>query len=414
MEVALDTDLIVRVSVGMLCIRAALTGLVLRGHIKQGALTLLQLASTCQTIWNTLLEAGLIFEARARIALSHLPPVDIHMRPSKLQFDRPFVDAFYLRKRVITLTMGLCVLAPKIRPCLQRVRSFKTLRKTVAKIGNLDRSGSVESIDLEGARLTLTSNVSNMTVAGIADTQVFGFRVGSPIQPRFLVERPRALAVHEVIRLDTDSATPILQRMHIARAPHRVLRMYPNAYNAAYCGVLMVAGENTNGLTATLSIWDLDKDEVFRDVPLPTNFVPDGMVFAQHVTWTGEHIFDVWWSSTLNIADSAMSVVSDIYRFASASYMIGTDTELVTTGREMEHYKLLKVLNYAHAALSDVMPVLTAHPIGLSQSLQFYETDVHGSQRWHEIISSNQLVDAAVNIRADVIFALYHHQGASC
>jgi hypothetical protein len=118
----------------------------------------------------------------------------------------------------------------------------------------------------------------------------------------------------------------------------------------------------------------------------------------------------VWWSSTLGIADVAVGLVSDVYRFAFASYVIEKKIELVTTGREMEHYTLLKVLPYAHNAVSMIVPVLTAQPVGLSQNLQFYETD-EASSRWKLIISSIQLIDAAVNSRADIIFALYHGQG---
>lgn len=397
----LDTDLLVSVSVGLLRLRSTLSGLVLRGHIKQGGLALLYLASTCQTLWKTLLQEGLVFEARARLVLFHLPPVDIHLHRSRLQFERPFADALYLRNRVSTLTMGLCVLAPEMRPGLSRVRSVESLRKMVAKVGNSEG---------KGGQLALTAYVSHMTATGISESTVFGFRTGSPIRPKVLIERPRAPGVHEVMRLDTDPTVPVLERMRVAKAPHRVLKMYPNSYNATNCAVLMVAGENTDGLSATLNIWNLDKPDAFDEVPLCTNFVIDGLVFPQHIIWTSETTFDVWWSSTLGIADFAVGLFSDIYRFAFASYMIGKEIELVTTGREMEHYTLLKVLPYAHNAASMIIPVLTAQPIGMSQNLQFYETD-EASSRWKLIISSMQLIDAAVNSRADMVFALYHGQG---
>lgn len=382
----LDTDILVRVSVDLLRLRSTLSGLVLRGHIKHGGLALLYLASTCQTLWRALLQEGLVFEARARLVLFHLPPVDIHLHRSRLQFERPFADALYLRNRVSNLTMGLCVLAPEMRPGLSRVRSVESLRKTVAKVGTLEA---------KGGRLALTAYVSSMTATGISESTVFGFRTGSPIRPKFLVERPRAPGVHEVMRLDTDPTVPVLR---VAKAPHRVLQMYPNFYNATNCAVLMVAGENTDGLSATLNIWNLDKPDAFDEVPLCTNFVIDGLVFPQHIIWTGETTFDVWWSSTLG------------NRFTFASYVIGKEIELVTTGREMEHYTLLRVLPYAHNAASMIIPVLTAQPIGMSQNLQFYETD-EASSRWKLIISSMQLIDAAVNSRADMVFALYHGQG---
>jgi hypothetical protein len=168
----------------------------------------------------------------------------------------------------------------------------------------------------------------------------------------------------------------------------------------------MVAGENVDGVSTTLNIWNLQKPDTFDAVPLSTNFELDGLVFPQHIIWTGETTFDVWWSSHLML----YGLVSDIYRFAFASYIIGNKIELVTTGREMEHHTLLKVLPYARNVSSVTVPVLTAHSLGHKKNLHFHETD-EASSRWRLIISSNQLIDATVNSRADMVFALYHCQG---